>query len=51
VQRVLTNHWIYRARIGQPLDSLTAAVTGDWPLYRSYDSGDTGPARLSEKKP
>lgn len=37
VQRVLTNHWIYRERIGQSRDSLVAAVLGDWPIYRSQD--------------
>ncbi len=54
VQRVLTNHWIYRARIGQPQDSLAATVTGDWPLYRAYDSAGDLPdddLRTAEKKP
>lgn len=37
VQRVLTNYWIYRSRIGQPDPSITAAMTGDWPLYRAFD--------------
>jgi len=51
VQRVLTNHWIYRARIGQPQDSLAAAVTGDWPLYRAYDRATDDDLRTAEKKP
>lgn len=48
VQRVLTNHWIYRARVGQPLDSLVATVTGGAPLYQSYDSGEDW--RTAERK-
>lgn len=37
VQRVLTNYWIYRSRIGQPAPSLPEAMTGAWPLYASQD--------------
>lgn len=40
VQRVLTNYWIYRSRIGQADNSLAAAMTGEWPLYRGLDRGD-----------
>ncbi len=51
VQRVLTNHWIYRARIGQPHDSLSSTVTGDWPLYRAHDRASDSDLRTAEKKP
>ncbi len=51
VQKVLTNHWIYRARIGQPQDSLAAAMSGDWPLYRAYDSAPSDDLMTAEKKP
>jgi len=37
VQRVLTNHWIYRERIGQSRESLVSTVTGSWPVYRPLD--------------
>ncbi|HEX6959108.1 MAG TPA: lytic transglycosylase domain-containing protein [Ferrovibrio sp.] len=37
VQRVLTNYWIYRSRIGQPDTSIADAVMGNWPLYRPLD--------------
>jgi soluble lytic murein transglycosylase-like protein len=33
IERVLTNLWIYRARLGQPTPSLDAAAAGDWPVY------------------
>ncbi|MCW0234820.1 MAG: lytic transglycosylase domain-containing protein [Ferrovibrio sp.] len=46
VQRVLTNYWIYRSRIGQPDTSLSAAMTGEWPQYRGFDRGD----QRAEKK-
>lgn len=37
VERVLTNYWIYRSRIGQPDPSLTEAMAGGWPVYKSFD--------------
>jgi len=46
VQRVLTNYWIYRSRIGQSDTSLSAAMTGEWPVYRDLDRGD----QRAEKK-
>jgi soluble lytic murein transglycosylase len=46
VQRVLTNYWIYRTRIGQPDTSLSAAMTGEWPRYRGFDR----PEQRAEKK-
>lgn len=38
VQRVLTNYWMYQARLNQPLTSLVAAMDGDWPLYTAQDN-------------
>lgn len=37
VEKVMTNLWIYRARLGQPMTSLDAVVAGDWPLYEERD--------------
>ena len=37
VERVLTNMWIYRDRLGQPRPSLEAVVAGDWPVYSALD--------------
>jgi len=45
VQRVLTNYWIYRARIGQPDTSIGEAMTGGWPLYRPFDTDTAAAAK------
>lgn len=37
VERVLTNYWIYRDRLGQPRPSLRDVVAGDWPVYTAHD--------------
>jgi len=37
VERVMTNFWIYRSRIGQPSPSLDTIVAGDWPRYDAHD--------------
>ena len=36
-ERVLTNFWIYRLRLGQPVPSLDTVVEGDWPRYSPLD--------------
>ncbi|MGH6947905.1 MAG: transglycosylase SLT domain-containing protein [Kiloniellales bacterium] len=38
VERVLTNLWIYRVRLGQPAPALDALAAGDWPAYEALDS-------------
>lgn len=37
VERVMTNFWIYRTRMGQPTPSLDAVVAGEWPHYDALD--------------
>ena len=37
IERVLTNLWIYRARLGQPARSLETVVSGGWPAYVPLD--------------
>ena len=37
VERVLTNYWLYRDRLGQPRPSLQDVVAGDWPVYSALD--------------
>ncbi len=37
VEKVMTNLWIYRARLNQPMASLDAVVSGDWPTYDELD--------------
>jgi soluble lytic murein transglycosylase-like protein len=47
VERVLTNFWIYRNRLGQPTPSLDMVASGRWPRYASVEgaalamAGDT----------
>jgi soluble lytic murein transglycosylase-like protein len=38
IERVLTNLWIYRDRLGQPTPSLDAIAAGDWPVYKALDN-------------
>ena len=33
VERIMTNYWIYRGRLGQPSASLDQIATGQWPIY------------------
>ena len=37
IERVLTNLWIYRLRLGQDAPSLDGIASGDWPLYQALD--------------
>jgi len=37
VERVMTNFWIYRSRMGQQSPSLDAVAAGAWPLYEGVD--------------
>lgn len=38
IERVLTNLWIYRDRLGQPSPSMDDVVSGTWPGYQKLDS-------------
>lgn len=38
VERVLTNFWVYRLRLGQPAPSLAAVAAGHWPVYIPLDA-------------
>jgi peptidoglycan lytic transglycosylase len=44
VERVLTNLWIYRYRLGQPAPSLDAIASGEWPAYAPLDNKPTADA-------
>ena len=37
IKRVMSNLWLYRARLGQPLTSLQELSNANWPLYNSED--------------
>ena len=45
VERVLTNYWIYRNRIGQPDPSSAEAMSNSAPLYRGQDADAQTAAR------
>lgn len=38
VERVMTNFWIYRARLQQPSPALDAIAAGEWPEYVGLDA-------------
>ena len=38
VERVMTNLWIYRLRLGQATPSLAATAAGEWPVYIPLDT-------------
>jgi soluble lytic murein transglycosylase len=48
IQHVLTNYWIYRARLGGDTSSLTELADGRWPLYRWADTINGAPVRATE---
>ena len=37
IKRVMSNLWLYRARMDQPLNSIEDLADGQWPLYNSAD--------------
>ena len=38
IKRVISNLWLYRARLNQPLTSMEELANGNWPLYNSADA-------------
>ena len=38
IKRVISNLWLYRARLNQPLTSMKELAHGNWPLYNSEDA-------------
>lgn len=48
VERVLTNLWIYRYRLGQPAPSLDAIASGEWPSYIALDNKPTAAMTVGE---
>ncbi len=42
IERVSTNYWIYRIRLGQSTPSLDATVSGLWPAYLSQERNYAG---------
>lgn len=50
IERVFTNLWIYRQRLGQPTPSLDAVAQNDWPRYHSLDR-KTGAIAVNVPRP
>ena len=48
VERVLTNFWIYRTRLGQPTPELDALAAGDWPQYMPLDPVTRKPSKHAQ---
>ena len=42
IERIFTNLWAYRARLGQAAPSRAALASGDWPSYVSQDTAPEG---------
>ncbi|MBQ0013160.1 MAG: lytic transglycosylase domain-containing protein [Proteobacteria bacterium] len=38
IKRVMSNLWLYRARLNQPLTSMQELANGQWPLYNAEDA-------------
>ncbi len=50
-QRVLTNYWIYRNRLGQASPDLDALAAGEWPTYTALDvASDETVSRHAENR-
>ena len=47
VERVLTNLWVYRHRLGQETPALDAVVAGQWPSYSPLDGTQTADRGLT----
>ncbi len=41
-KHVLTNYWVYRARLGQATPDLDALAAGKWPTYIALDRAEPG---------
>ena len=41
IERVMTNLWLYRLQLRQPVPSLDAVAAGAWPIYERLDDLDT----------
>jgi len=39
IEKVISNLWVYRHRLAQPLPSLDEVVAGEWPLYTPLGQG------------
>ena len=40
IERSLVNYWVYRDLMNEPLDSLDAVVSGQWPIYQTFEKSN-----------
>ena len=40
IERILVNYWVYRDLMNEPLDSLDAVVSGQWPIYQTFEKSN-----------
>lgn len=50
IERVLTNFWVYRDRLGQPSQTLDAVAQGKWPSYTQIDKAGLEVARAGKNQ-
>jgi hypothetical protein len=48
IERVVSNMWIYRMRLGQDTPTLEYIASGKWPIYTSQDNSKS--ASINIKK-
>ena len=49
-ERVLTNYWIYRMRLGQPTPDLDALAAGQWPTYTALEPHEPAIRHVAENR-
>jgi peptidoglycan lytic transglycosylase len=49
-ERVLTNYWIYRMRLGQPTPGLDALAAGRWPTYTALESHEPANRHVADNQ-
>lgn len=50
IHQVMTNYWIYRLRLGQPIPDLDALAAGEWPIYTALDNSAGPRIRHAENR-
>tara|TARA_B100001939_G_scaffold347617_1_gene369797 strand:+ start:19870 stop:21855 length:1986 start_codon:yes stop_codon:yes gene_type:complete len=49
IEKVISNYWIYRLRLGQAVPSLDQVASGDWPLYHAQENHKTKRQRHAQR--
>ncbi len=51
IERVVSNFWMYRMRMEQPVNSLDTIAMGAWPMYKSQDNKIRDNKARTDKSP